>query len=538
MKFLAVLAGLALLFGGCAGLPQPTLTTAQQEDLLARGPHQVALLDIGFDALVQRVALIRSARQRIDVQTFIYADDATGRFLLDELAAAADRGVRVRLLVDWMFCAVPPARLAELRRTHPGLAIALYNPRPGAVVEARRELQTEVDAGLNHRMHNKLLVVDASVGITGGRNHEDTYFDVHPGLNYRDREVLVRGPVARQMAACAAAWWFHPLVVPVEELAAAAAAPAAPRPLDDVDRRVALLRAAVERRLTAGAPLDCCEVQQVAFCWDVPGRPESAEASSTVAGLGTALAGTTRSLDIVSPYCVLNSANFASLCRLRDRGVAIDILTNSLASTDAWWAFGGYLRDRRRLVAAGITLGESRPRPAALPLMWETGDDVVALRSGGDEPFLSLHAKCLLSDEEIAVVGTFNLDPRSRHTNTEQVLIVWDAPFSRKLAALMRSDADPGNAWRVGKRPLLLGWFHTPFIRLSEWTGDWLSLDVYPVQSTTCFDLVPGARPTPNSVPGAGATWSDAGPTPEAETGAANLAAMVQRFGAVLTPLL
>jgi phosphatidylserine/phosphatidylglycerophosphate/cardiolipin synthase-like enzyme len=309
-------------------------------------------------------------------------------------------------------------------------------------------------------------------------------------------------------------------------------------PVDDVDRRVALLRAAVERRLAVGAPQDTCDVQQVAFCWDVPGRPESADASSTVAGLGMVLADTTRSLDIVSPYCVLNSANLANLRRLCGRGVAVDILTNSLASTDAWWAFGGYLRDRRRLIAAGVTLGESRPRPTALPQMWETGDDVAALRAGDREPYLSLHAKCLLADEEVAVVGTFNLDPRSRHTNTEQVLIVWDAPFAGKLAALMRSDAEPGNAWRIGERPLRLGWFHTPFIRLSEWTGDWLSLDIYPVQSTTCFDLVPGSQPGPGAVPEAGADWLDAGPTPEAETSAANRASMVAAFGAVLTPLL
>ena len=197
------------LVSGC-GRSGPPVSTATVADRIDRAPQEAALLDLGFDALVQRVALIHSARTRIDVQTFIYADDAVGRFLLEEMAAAADRGVRVRLLIDAMFCAIPPERLAWWRQQHRGLAIAFYNPRPKDVVKARQDLQDEVTAGLNHRMHNKLLVVDGESGLTGGRNHEDAYFDLGQGLNYRDREVLIRGVTARQMAACASAWWFHP----------------------------------------------------------------------------------------------------------------------------------------------------------------------------------------------------------------------------------------------------------------------------------------------------------------------------------------
>lgn len=536
---LVLVALLAALLAGCAGGRAPAASTTHDEDPLVREAQQAAILDLGFDALVQRIALIRSARSRIDVHTFIYADDAAGRLIMAELAAAADRGVRVRVLIDAMFCAIPPDRLARLRRLHPGLAIAVYNPKPSAVVAARQDLQDEVHAGLNHRMHNKLLVVDGVAGITGGRNHEDTYFDIGQGLNYRDREVLIRGTVVRRMASCAASWWFHPLAVPVDQLAAVAAAAAdGPLPVEALDQRVAQVRSAVDARIAAGVAPAWQEVPQVAFCWDVPGRPDAADASSTVAGLARVIAGTQEQLRIVSPYCVLNSRTIDRLQELRERGLAIAILTNSLASTDAWWAFGGYLRDRRRLVAAGVALGETRPRPAELPAMWCDATDVAALRQGGTEPFLSLHAKCVLADGAVAVVGTFNLDPRSQHINTEQVLILWGDAIAGDLATLIDRDSAPGNAWRVGERDLTMGWFHAPLIRLSEWTGDWLSLDIYPVQPTTCFEPVPGAPALPFGVAGSEASWRDAGPTPEASEEEADRAELVQSFGAVLTPLL
>jgi len=526
-----------LVIGGCGRRDEPAVSTATIEDRVDHAVQQVVMLDHGFDALVQRIALIRSAQSRIDVHTFIYADDAAGRLLLRELAAAADRGVRVRLLIDSMFCALPPERLAWIRQHHQNFAIAVYNPRPKDVVEARQELQDEVNAGLNHRMHNKLLVVDGQTGITGGRNHEDAYFDIGQGLNYRDCEVMIRGITASQMSACAAAWWFHPLAVPVEELSAVKIA--VPAPADGaLDERIAAVRAAVERRLSEASELAWLSVEMAAFWWDVPGRQEDATSSSTVNGLRYVTDQAKEKIQIASPYCVLNSNSLENLESLRERGIAIEILTNSLASTDAWWAFGGYLRDRRRLVATGVELSESRPRPRDIAQMWSERPDVVALREGGREPFLSLHAKCLLLDTKLAIIGTFNFDPRSIHTNTEQVLMIKNSPVVDELAAMMRLDADPANAWRVGCRDLTMGWFHAPFVRMSEWTGDWLSLDIYPVQPTSCFDLKPSATPVKASDSTFYEMWNDVGPTPEADDGTARKAAAVQTFGAAFTPLL
>lgn len=534
-----VLVMMALALAGCGSREEPAVSTAMTSDRIDRAPAEAVLLDEGFDALVQRIALIRAAQRRIDVHTFIYADDAAGGFVLEELASAADRGVRVRLLVDAMFCAIPPARLAEIRRRHPGFAIAVYNPKPKAVVAARRDLQDEVDLGLNHRMHNKLLVVDGHTGITGGRNYEDAYFDVGRGLNYRDRDVMIRGLTARQMSSCAAAWWFHPLVVPVEELSDVAAAPLAPTTDPALVARIAGLRAAVDRRLAEKPEPHWRRIEVASFWWDVPGRIEQAASSATVYGLRQVLGLAEHKVEIVSPYCVLTRASLDNLRRIIARGVSFDILTNSLASTDAWWAFGGYLRDRRRLVAEGVTLSETRPHPADAARMWSMRPDVMALREGGErKPFISLHAKCALIDERIAVIGTFNLDPRSTHINTEQVLMIRDGDVVRDLAQVMRADAAPQNAWRVGPRDLTLGWFHAPFVRLSEWTGDWLSLDIYPVQPTTCFDLAPGKIPVPVGDPAFGDHWLEVGPTPEADDTTTRRATAIQTFGAFITPLL
>ena len=528
----------ACTVSGCGGRSGPPVSTAAIADRIERVPQQVAILDHGFDALIQRIALIRSAKLRIDVQTFIYADDAAGRLLLAELAVAADRGVRVRLLIDAMFCALPPERLAWVRRQHPNLAIALYNPRPGDVIQARRELQDEVDAGLNHRMHNKLMVVDNHTGITGGRNHEDAYFDIGQGLNYRDREVMIRGITPRQMAACASSWWFHPLSVPVDELDMVASALATPAADGAVSARVEALRAAVDRRLGEGAEPAWRQAGAAAFWWDVPGRHPDAAAASTVEGLRYVLGETRQRVEIVSPYCVLTSASLENLEGLRARGLSIDILTNSLASTDAWWAFGGYLRDRRRLIATGVTLSEARPQPHDLAHMWSQRADVIALRAGGREPLLSLHAKCVLLDRTLAIIGTFNLDPRSTHTNTEQILMIKDSAVVQDLARLMEDDAAPRNAWRVGYAELTCGWFHSPFVRMSEWTGDWLSLDIYPVQPTACFELKEGTSPVPVDDPAFRDTWTGVGATPEADDATIRRATAVQAFGAAFTPLL
>src|SRR5690554_3543808 len=183
--------------------------------------HQVLLLDFGQDALVARLDLIRSARHSIDLQTYIFDEDDAGRLVIDELLAAARRGVRVRVLVDQLSALRHVDTLAALASAHVNFRMRIYNPVLG---RARLSYPQYVLAAaccwrqLNRRMHNKEFLIDGVVGITGGRNYQDRYFDWDPEFNFRDRDILVAGPVTAEMAANFEAFWNSRRAVPIAEL--------------------------------------------------------------------------------------------------------------------------------------------------------------------------------------------------------------------------------------------------------------------------------------------------------------------------------
>jgi phosphatidylserine/phosphatidylglycerophosphate/cardiolipin synthase-like enzyme len=166
--------------------------------------HYVNLLDHGEDALLLRIHLLRAARSSIDIQTFIFAEDDAGYLVLDELVAAARRGVKVRVLVDQLFSLGNSQLLAALARAHVNFELRVYNPTFHKASTQPLEFAAGVlccFAHFNHRMHNKLLLVDGMVGIAGGRNYENRYFDWDDEFDYRDRDVLVAGPVGAAMQA-------------------------------------------------------------------------------------------------------------------------------------------------------------------------------------------------------------------------------------------------------------------------------------------------------------------------------------------------
>ena len=165
--------------------------------------HRLLLLESGQDALLARINLIRAARQRLDVQSFIYAEDDAGYFVMQELLAAARRGVKVRVLLDQLFSVDDVRLVTALARAHVNFELRLYNP---------------TFTRFNQRMHNKLLLADGTIGITGGRNYQDRYFDWDPAFNYRDRDILVAGPAAQQMQESFDIFWRHPRSVPVAAL--------------------------------------------------------------------------------------------------------------------------------------------------------------------------------------------------------------------------------------------------------------------------------------------------------------------------------
>ena len=516
--------------------------------------HYVRILDEGPDALVARLAMIRSARRSIDLQTYIFDEDDAGWLVLRELQAAAARGVRVRLLLDQLSALEKVETVAALASVHARLELRIYNP-----VLDRVRLSTPMYAvasaccwrQLNRRMHSKLLLVDDAIAVTGGRNYQDDYYDWGEGYNFRDRDLLVAGPVAREMGANFAAFWASPRSVPAERLGDVARylrAQGAPRlqpPAYRRPERVAALAALaddpvqVRERLVAPAQA----VAGVAFIADGPAKHRddapAAQVDPASDALRTLIADARGEVLLQTPYLVLSKPAqrlFRSLHK-QPAPPRVRVSTNSLASTDAFIAYAiSYKYKRRYLRDFGFEIHEFKPFPADAPIALDaTGLDLDAaeaetavptrrpslrerrlakrgLREAPDSesarrsPFssggmpvrlkragmrLGLHAKSLVVDERVGVVGTHNFDPRGDTLNTESAVVVDDPAFARALAGSIRRDMAPGNAWTIGRRdssPILPGIEFT-LARISERMP---IFDLWPVKYATSYQFVPG----------------------------------------------
>ena len=281
--------------------------------------HYARILDGGPDALLVRIHMIRSARRSIDLQTYIFDEDDSAQLVLDELQAAAFRGVKVRLLIDQLSALKKVDTLAAFASVHANFEVRVYNP-----VLDRARLSTPMYAvaaaccwgKLNRRMHNKLLLVDDMLGVTGGRNYQDDYYDWDASYNFRDRDLLIAGPVARDMAANFAAFWQSPLSVPAERLGDVArflqanGVPAPPhRPYRKPERVQALLAQVADETLIRARFVEpALAVQGVQFIGDLPDKHVDEVAESVQAGvvLQQLIASARDEVLLQTPYLVLS----------------------------------------------------------------------------------------------------------------------------------------------------------------------------------------------------------------------------------------
>jgi cardiolipin synthase C len=454
---------MANLLGGCAAT-LPPLTDRQASTHLtdtadtrlgravaaAAGPpgtSGVFPLTAPLDAFAARVLLMRAADRSLDVQYYIWHADITGVGLLQELRHAAERGVRVRLLLDDNGIAGLDPDLAALD-AHPNIEVRLFNP---FVQRGFKALGYLTDFGrLNHRMHNKSLTADTQATIVGGRNVGDVYYGADPDLEFVDVDVLAVGPVARDVSRAFDEYWNSASAFP----AASIIAPPDAQAMGSLDQRIAVLKAAPQTRAYAEAVqraafVDHLLAGQLALEW-VPARvfydpPEKAEetvrdADLLLAQLMRATGGARRELDLVSPYFVPGEIGTAALVRLAGQGVRLRIVTNSLAATDVAAVHAGYAKRRKDLLRAGIRLYELKPDADAV------GDVDKAAKSGSGGSGMSLtgssgaslHGKTFAADRERIFVGSFNLDPRSTRLNTEMGLVI-ESPV---LAGLHQSTLD------------------------------------------------------------------------------------------------
>ena len=452
------------------------------------------LLIGGQDAMDTLLALADHAERTLDLQYYLIDGDASSRSIMRRVRAAADRGVRVRLLLDDLNTAGQDQALMRLTQ-HPRIEVRLYNPLPtGRLHIGTRILASLTDLKrINHRMHNKMFVADNALGVTGGRNLCDAYFLRDTDSNFLDIDVLVAGPAVQSLSATFDRFWNDPLAYPVpivvdgEKAAGRPLAPAsaallgvsAPRP------------AGKENEKDAAAPPARAENprldrEKLRLEW-VPARVLADKPSKLRKGgdphpkeiidddIARMLREAQRELIVVSPYFVPGEHGMALFRELRQRGVAVRVLTNSLATTDAPAVHIGYARYRMPLLDMGVTLHELRPDIGGIP------DKKVSIGSLGSSR-ASLHAKVFVIDEQVAVVGSMNLDPRSRHLNSEMGVVMRSPSLARQLKDVYRAVSSRSYAVRVGPDRKLMWQTSPPDPELEDayepGAGFWLKMGV------------------------------------------------------------
>ncbi len=422
----------------------------------AGGASGVRLLVSGNEAFVARAALAESAQRTLDLQYYVVAQDATATLLLYRALLAAQRGVRVRLLLDDIGTAGRDFDLATLA-AHPNVQIRIFNPflRRGWLGISRLFEFIGDSARLNRRMHNKLWIADNAAAVIGGRNLGDAYFAAQGEGNFADLDVLAVGPVVAQASASFDEYWNSEWAVPI---AAFVDAPPARTEWDHVVAAFAVhaarfrdteyargLRASeFGRELHEGrlaliaAPASAVYDPPAKLDKSVDKSAPAVEAGRIFAALRPRIESVQHELILVSPYFIPSSRGITTLCALVQRGVAVRVLTNSLASTDVPAVHSAYARYRPRLLACGVQTHEFRPA-AGRGLRARAG-----LSSGA-----SLHAKAISVDRKHVVIGSMNLDPRSRLSNTEIAVTIDSTEIGAQLGALFDEATALDQAYRV-----------------------------------------------------------------------------------------
>jgi putative cardiolipin synthase len=427
------------------------------------GLSGIYVLEKGEESLLARAWMADYAQQSIDVQYFIWSTDNIGILAAEALLRAADRGVRVRVLVDDLLLDAAAKSLVALA-AHPGIEIRIYNPvHTVGVPRVRRLYNLLTDfRGANQRMHDKTMVVDETFAVTGGRNMAAEYFDFGQGYNFRDRDVLLLGPVCGEIGTNFQNFWESDLAQPVESLLTYRKnrldAVEIGRIYDEMHRYAAdPVNFTPEVRLALAdlpkkfpALLESLVWVKAVFLHDQPGKNDGGfglgGGGETTSRLAEVVASAQERVIIQSPYLILTEEARKLFADLVLRGVEVRISTNSLGSTDNLAAFSGYRKQRRELLKAGILISEFRPQPQ---IQQELLVRYPALAA--QAPVFAIHAKTLVVDGHTVFIGTFNLDPRSAHLNTEVgVLFTHPALASRVEEAIIR-DMAPGNSWEAGK---------------------------------------------------------------------------------------
>jgi putative cardiolipin synthase len=445
-----LIAGL-LAVGGCASLPDNTDRTASYaytdtagtsfgQSLMeekAANPEKsgFVLLGSGLDAFVARAVLAHVAEKSIDAQYYLIHNDLTGKLFMDQLLKAADRGVRVRLLVDDMGLEGRDLGAAALD-SHPNVEVRIFNPfsrKTGRIVQLITRL-----GSVTRRMHNKSFTVDNQVTILGGRNIGDEYFEAKPDLAFADLDVMAVGPVVSRVSGSFDKYWNSALAYPVSTIAERQPTAAeTEQRLQAFNEFIAgqvdspYLQALKNSDLAARLRED-----RIDFYWGtaevVFDQPEKIthDRSQTEYHLSTQLSPYFKAIDkellLFSPYFVPGKEGTVFLTELAQRGLRVRVLTNSLSSTDVGLVHSGYIKYREKLLRGGVELYELNKKLTRKQRKKKKGQE------GSSKA--SLHTKSFVFDREKVFIGSLNLDPRSVTENTEIGVVLSSTEMAEEMS--------------------------------------------------------------------------------------------------------
>jgi putative cardiolipin synthase len=418
------------------------------------GTSGFRLLPQGRDGLRARMELAESAERTLDLQYFVIQNDTSGKVLMDAVLGAADRGVRVRMLID-DFEDVGRNQQITALAAHRNIEIRVFNPYylRGRPLDLLRNAEWLIFAQrLNSRMHNKLFIADNAAALVGGRNIGDEYFQVSGQVERADFDVLAVGPVVGQLSQSFDAYWNCDLAIPIQgllvvkptkegldryrtELAQSRTEAQSSKTLPRLDRPGPLAE------LRSGPPLTWARAEVV---YDAPAKA-SVEAGKEDGQLlrhrlEAALHDVKSELRVASPYLVPGKEGMKLVEGLRGRGVRVRIVTNSLETTDMPIAHGGYRHYREQLLQDGVELYEVRP------VLGDPKAGGEQLKSSRTSQF-SLHAKVFVLDQQRLFLGSMNFDSRSLRLNTEVGLLIDSPELAQQVGSRFDAIAQPANCY-------------------------------------------------------------------------------------------
>lgn len=434
---------------------QETISHACSERTVhRRGTSGFECLPDGKESYLVRLAMVEAAQKTLDVQYFIWSDDVSGTVFADRLLAAADRGVRVRLLLDMTTGAQKEVRSSALA-VHPNIQVGFFNPMSalkGIFAGNPIPVLGEIDR-MQSRMHNKIMIADKSILIGGGRNLGDTYFGIHRRRNSRDLDYLATGPVVRDAANCFDLYWKSPLTS-IDNQAKVTA-----RDLEELQELRGHI-ARKKRRLAAENrcpyPIALSRAEALRTLKQVTGRliwtdyefvadpPERMLKTGRVASpvwhsMEDLLAGAKSDVVIHNAYFIPQQEMLDLLRAAVARGVRVRILTNSLSSMSGLAALAGFANRRTDILNTGVELHELNGKA---PSRWTYvhADHLTNL---------SMHTKGMVVDDRFSFISSYNLDPRSKFINTESGVLIDDTRFAARLKTYLLEDLQPTHSWRV-----------------------------------------------------------------------------------------